>query len=264
MTNPLPISDLEINAFADGELSGEAKDAVRRALEGDEAARAVAAWRDQLGDRLHAAYDPLLAEPLAQPTARLLQPGASPHRIWPAIALPRGSRRFAAAAAIAAVAAGVGYVAGLQHLAGDDAIGFVAQRALGAHQVFASEIRHPVEVAGSDSVHLAKWLGKRLGLEFSAPDISDAGFALVGGRLLAEGARPAAQLMYEDATGRRITLYMEKWTLDGETSLQLASDGGLSSYYWVNHPFACAVSGNIDSDKLKLVATRLYAQLEAK
>ena len=258
MTSLRQLSEVEINAFADGELSGEAKEDVRLALEGDEAARGVAVWRDVLGDRMHKAYDPVLDEPLPAQTARLLR---TPN-IW---SLPRGTRRAAAALAFAAAAACIGYVAGLQTMNnGAGTIEQVAQRAIGAHQVFASEIRHPVEVPGSDADHLAKWLGKRIGVSFTAPEINDAGFALVGGRLLAEGARPAALLMYEDATGRRVTLYIEKWGPDGEDSMRNTAGNGLNTFFWFDNHFACAVSSNIDSDKLKVVAGRLYAALELR
>ncbi len=258
MTALRQLSDVEINAYADGELSGEAKEDVRLALEADEAARGVAAWRDLLGDRLHEAFDSILSEPPPAQTVRLLRPP----QMW---TLPRGTRRAAAAFAFAAAAACIGYVAGLQTMNSvGGTIEQVAQRAVGAHQVFASEIRHPVEVAGSDADHLAKWLGKRIGVSFTAPDINDAGFALVGGRLLAEGDRPAALLMYEDSTGRRVTLYIEKWGPDGEDSMRSMVGNGLNTYYWFDSHFACAVSSNIESGKLKVVAGRLYAALELR
>ena len=107
-------------------------------------------------------------------------------------------------------------------------------------------------------------LANGLAYLFTAPQINDAGFALVGGRLLAEGARPAALLMYEDATGRRVTLYIEKWGSDGEDSMRSVAGNGLNTFYWFDSHFACAVSSNIDSDKLKVVAGRLYAALELR
>ena len=254
MTNPHKISELEANALADGELTGEAADETRRAIETDDQLRGLVAWRDTLNDRLHRIYDGVLTDALPARTARLLRPAVS-------FALPSGSRRFAAAVAIAVVAAGCGYLAGVGGIGTADAPAQFAQLALGAHQVYASEVRHPVEVAGAESDHLSKWLGKRLGLDFVVPDIKDTGFTLVGGRLLAEGQRPAALLMYEDAAGRRVTLYIEKWQPAGETALRYASSAELNSYYWIDSPFACAVSGDLAGDQLKAVAQRIYTAL---
>ena len=257
MTGADRITALEANALADGELVGQAEAEARRALEADEQLRAVAGWRDTLERQLHAKYDTILSEPIPPAMRRLLKTGSS----W---GLPGYVWQVAAAAVVAVAAAGFGYLAGQHGALGEGEMERIARFGLGAHQVYASEIRHPVEVAGSDSAHLASWLGKRLGLKFDAPDINDAGFALVGGRLLAEGTRPAALLMYEDATGRRVTLYMEKWPTDEETSLRYLSSGGLNSDYWIGRGFACAVSGNLDSDRLRFVAERLYAALDGK
>jgi anti-sigma factor RsiW len=93
--------------------------------------------------------------------------------------------------------------------------GFFAPRAALAHAVYAPEVRHPVEVWAEEKPHLVAWLSKRLQAEVRAPDFADAGFALLGGRLLpGEGAvgtdapLPVAQFMYENAAGRRVTLYL--------------------------------------------------------
>jgi anti-sigma factor RsiW len=255
MTGADRMTALEANALADGELSGDAAAEARLAVASHEDLRTAAAWRDTLSAQLHAAYDGELERPLPARTRKLLaaKPG------W---ALPSGARRLAAAAAIAIAAGGLGFGLGSLSLVKDDNIDRVVRMALGAHQVYAGEIRHPVEVPGSDSSHLAKWLGARIGVPFSAPDITDTGFALVGGRLLAEGQRPAALLMYEDAVGRRVTLYMEKWPNSDETELQHLASGGLNTFYWTDKNFACAVSGNLDPAKLKVVSEQLYAALE--
>jgi len=255
MTGADRITALEANALADGELSGDTAVEVRLALVNDEELRATAAWRHALNAKLHAAYDGAMTEPVPARTRRLLA-------ARPAWTIPAGARRIAAAAAIAVTAAGVGFTTGSLHLGASDEMDRVVRMALGAHQVYAGEIRHPVEVPGSESAHMAKWLGARIGVPFTSPDIADAGFTLVGGRLLAEGPRPAALLMYEDATGRRVTLYMEKWPTGEETKLQQTASGGLNTFYWTDKNFACAVSGNFDPAKLKVVSEQLYAALE--
>ncbi len=255
MTGAGHITPLEANALADGELSGDAEAEARLAVAGDPELRTAVAWRDALNAQLHAVYDEELANPLPLRTRRLL----AANRGW---TLPTGARRLAAAVAIAVAAAGVGFGVGSLDLGRFNELDRVVRMALGAHHVFSGEIRHPVEVPGSDSAHLAKWLGARIGVPFTAPDITDSGFALLGGRLLAEGPRPAALLMYEDTTGRRITLYMEKWPTNDESGLQHLASGGLNTFYWTDKHFACAVSGNLDPAKLKIVSEELYAALE--
>ena len=52
------------------------------------------------------------------------------------------------------------------------------------------------------------WLSKRLGTPSSVPHLSETGYELVGGRLLPGNSGPAAQFMYQDARGQRLTLYV--------------------------------------------------------
>ncbi len=69
------------------------------------------------------------------------------------------------------------------------------------------EVRHPVEVPGSERAHLQQWLTKRCGWIVRAPELDATGLKLVGGRLLPGPDGPASFLMYESASGERFTLY---------------------------------------------------------
>jgi anti-sigma factor RsiW len=255
MTGADKLTALEANALADGELSGDAAAEARLAIAGDKDLRAAVAWRDALNAQLHGTYDRELSVPLPARTRRLLAG-------QPAWAVPPQARRIAAAVAFAVVAGGLGFLIGSRGAGKPDEAERVVTMAQGAHHVFAGEIRHPVEVNGSESAHLGRWLGARLGVQFTAPVIADSGFTLVGGRLLAEGTRPAGLLMYEDAAGLRVTLYVEKRPIRDETGLQQFSNNGLTTFYWADGEVACAVSGKLDAAKLRVVSEQLYAALE--
>jgi len=51
-------------------------------------------------------------------------------------------------------------------------------------------------------------LSKRLNRTLTIPSLHEYGFELVGGRLLPGEDGPAAQFMYQNANGERLTLYM--------------------------------------------------------
>ena len=57
------------------------------------------------------------------------------------------------------------------------------------------EVRHPVEVPGSERAHMTQWLSKRLGSELRVPDLQSIGLKLVGGRLL-PGPTGAGRLLH--------------------------------------------------------------------
>jgi anti-sigma factor RsiW len=77
--------------------------------------------------------------------------------------------------------------------------------AIAAHRTYSVEVRHPVEVDAGQEAHIVQWLSKRLGHQLIVPDLTVAGFRLMGGRLLPAEDGPAAQFMYENGTGERLT-----------------------------------------------------------
>jgi anti-sigma factor RsiW len=179
----------------------------------------------------------------------------------PAVAAPRW-RMAAAAALLLALGTGGGYLAGIGGLGmeaqGEDEL---AEEAIAAHTIYAAEQRHAVEVGANDKDHLLSWLSKRLGLTLIAPDLTAEGFDLVGGRLLPAGQKTAALLLYEDAKGNRISVYV---TAEGEEKakgIYKLETGGASAVYWLDKGWSCAVVGTLPQEQLLDVGRKAYRQL---
>ncbi|HET9578148.1 MAG TPA: anti-sigma factor [Usitatibacter sp.] len=137
-------------------------------------------------------------------------------------------------------------------------------RAANAHIVYASEVRHPVEVDAAQQDHLVKWLSKRLGVDLKVPVLSREGFELLGGRLLPGGeGQPVAQFMYQDQSGKRLSLYVTPpHKGDKVTAFRFAQEGPVSVFYWIDDECGYALSGELDRPALAKVATAVYRQLE--
>ena len=105
---------------------------------------------------------------------------------------------------------------------------------------------------------------KRIGTTLRTPDLTDLGFELVGGRLLADGANPAAQFMYENSEGHRLTVYVRKATDIDDTSFRFSSENGNSAFYWIDREFAYALVAPIGREKLLSIAQRVYDELDRK
>jgi anti-sigma factor RsiW len=136
-------------------------------------------------------------------------------------------------------------------------------RAARAHLVYSPEVRHPVEVEAKDQDHLVKWLSKRLDIQLRIPVLSGEGFELLGGRLLPGNDGPVAQFMYQEATGKRLTLYVTRpHNGDALTAFRFAQEGPVSVFYWIDRECAYALSGEIDKPTLARVASSVYKQLE--
>jgi anti-sigma factor RsiW len=136
-------------------------------------------------------------------------------------------------------------------------------RAARAHLVYSPEVRHPVEVEAKEQDHLVKWLSKRLGMPIKLPVLTAEGFELLGGRLLPGPHGPVALFMYQDASGKRITLYVTPpHKGDAVTAFRFAKEGPVSVFYWIDGDCGFAISGEIDRPALSRVAALVYRQVE--
>jgi len=135
------------------------------------------------------------------------------------------------------------------------------EAARASYAIYASEVRHPVEVGADEETHLVTWLGKRLGANFVTPDLTKTGFRLVGGRLVPYAGKPGAMLMYEDATGERLTVLIGRQPGATETGFKFAKTGDVRTFYWMDGALGYALSGAIDRKSLKAVAYEVYHQI---
>lgn len=250
MSEDLRVEEHELHAYVDGALAPERSGAVASYLQANpEAARRVDEYRRQ-NALLRAALDPMLNEPVVPP---LRQRRAS----------ARAARwlRYGGFAASLVLAGLAGWLARGEMPDRVDFGATLAHRALVAHLVYAPEVLHPVDVGARQEQHLVGWLSKRLGVPVRAPDLNAAGFALVGGRLLPGRDRPAAQFMYEDPQGRRLTLYVAVNTEDAHaTAFRYAKEDGVSTFYWIEGRLGYALSGELEREPLLSVAEAVYRQ----
>ncbi len=141
-----------------------------------------------------------------------------------------------------------------------EAASFVAS-AVDAHKTYVVEVAHPVEVAANDEAHLVKWLSNRSGRVLQPPpNLTPFGYSLVGGRVLPGGNTAAAQLMYEDAAGARLTVYLRAGG-DEETAFTFTEWEGVSTFVWIDGGFQFAIAAELDRDRLLPIATRVYERL---
>ena len=173
---------------------------------------------------------------------------------------------YSRAALLVAVGIAIGLAVPLLRAPVQSAAAFTAPlpvRAARAHLVYSPEVRHPVEVEAKDKDHLVKWLSKRLGTNLKIPILANEGFELLGGRLLPGNDGPVAQFMYQEPTGKRLTLYVTRpHKGDNVTAFRFAQEGPVSVFYWIDRECGYALSGEVDKPTLARVATSVYKQLE--
>ncbi|MFQ6017265.1 MAG: anti-sigma factor family protein [Kiloniellaceae bacterium] len=248
-----PVTENDLHVYVDGRLDPARAAAVEAHLAAHpEDAERIAAYRRQ-NELLRAAFAELSAEPAP---ARLFAAARGSPGGWRAPA-----RGAIAAALLLAVGLGAGWtLRGVVAPPPAETAG-LARLASAAHRVYTVEVRHPVEVRAEEE-HLVRWLSKRVGEPLTAPDLSPFGFSLVGGRLLpAVRGGAAAQFMYEDAAGRRITCYITANREGGETAFRFVSEDGLSAFYWLDRRLGYVLVGEMDRGDLLELSRAVYRQL---
>jgi anti-sigma factor RsiW len=133
------------------------------------------------------------------------------------------------------------------------------QRAAAAHAVYVPEPRHAVEVKAQEE-HLARWLTRRIDVPVKLFDLRAQGFELVGGRLLPDGSGKGAQLMYQDAQGLRVTVYLRKPELGTPAAFRYEKQGDLGLFYWVESGAGYALVGALPKEQLLALAQAIYNQ----
>lgn len=252
-----PVTEDELHAFVDGELPADRKEAVATWLAAHPGeAATVAAWRAQ-AEAIRARYGAVAAEPVPArlKLEQIMRQGGA------------GRRSLAALAAAAAVVAfvvggGVGWFARGASAAPPSSFAAITADALDAYKLYVVEVRHPVEVPGSERAHMTQWLSKRFGAALQVPDLESIGLKLVGGRLLpGPTGEAAAFYMYENASGERFTIYCAKATAP-ESALRYKTDDRSAAFYWVDGKVAYVVSGPADRDRLEQVTKTVYEQVD--
>lgn len=261
--NTHSITDELLSAYVDGELEAADRERVEAWLQSHPEDRArVQAWQ---ADRaaLAALFSPVLDEPA---------PAALKATVWRRHGPPRWA--MAAAAAGLLLAGGVLGGAGVwqwqgkahavqlaqvkQQMAAGTAQGWV-QRAAFAHSIYTNEPRHAVEV-GAQEEHLSRWLTRRIDIPVKLFDLKAQGFDLVGGRLLPDGPGKSAQLMYQDAEKRRVTVYLRKPEQGADTAFRFEQQGKLGMFYWVEEGAGYALVGDLPRELLLALAKSIYDQ----
>jgi anti-sigma factor RsiW len=249
MSAGMPITDDDLHAFADGALTNERAAEVEQHLTATPADAARVAFYRRLNNDLHAQFDPVLGESIPP---RLLATPYVRRRAW--------ALQAVAAAVLLAVGLGAGWFANEYTTAQEQPVVAFAEQAAEAHLIYVAEGRHAVEVPAADGEHLQKWLSNRLQNNVTIPDLRKVGYEFLGGRLLPAGKGLAAQFMYENNGGNRVTLYFAPGGA-ANTAFRYVQTDGLSMYYWRDAHFTYALSSELPRETLEQICEAVYGQI---
>jgi len=285
------VADADLLAYADGQLDPARAAEVEACLAEDpDAAARVAAWRAQ-DEALRALFGAGADAPMPSETertaallgerleerARAAGPRAG---WWPRPALVQ------AAAAVALVVAGVagGWYGAAMIDPGDGAttpspartarqqqpapahpssppLHNFAAAGVRAFDLYAVDSPFAVELGAEQAETFDGWVTRRIGKPVFAPDLSGAGFRMIGGRALPTAGGPSAQYMYEDDQGWRLTLYVSGPRGTADVPHGVFTQGQSVAVYWQDQGLAYALIGFLESDRMVEIASELRPRI---
>lgn len=255
MTGASRVSEAELHAFVDGQLSDERALAVAVWLaENPRDGLRVDGWRGQTEAIQRAFPAPVrervtLAFRAPEGDGPLTMPAAPAIDVYRARRRRRHTLSLTLAFTAGALLAG-GMALGLRRMAAPSTqhepifadlaapSDEFARRAMDAWRTYAKDPVHPVEAPAGDMAALTKWLKDRTGLE-RPPMIADA--RLLGGRVLPGHGANTAFLLYRLKSGELVGLLAEP----GSRAPGAYAAAGLSAQAWSRDGFDFALAGPI-------------------
>lgn len=238
--------DETLHAYVDGHLDAERARALESWLqEHPRQADRVAGWKRDAA-ALRAAWAGLEAPPAA--------PWLAPQQIRRRVQRRRRLRFGMVASWVIAMVmgTGLGWQAREVRMAGES---LPMADAVAAYRLFA-DVAVPLAFDTGNHDQLQGWLKANFGPAGAAPDLQSQGFHLQGGRMLSTPEGAAAMLVYEDADGARIGLYLRPRSerfRPGERR-----DGRLLAQYWAEGDTAFALVGPATQARMHQLAPLLH------
>lgn len=251
MTYETPITETDLHAYIDGQLSEQRRKQVEVWLEEHPDVMREMQDYQAIDQGIHTLFDSVLVEPVPEHLQVKTQ--------------RRFQYRIAAAAAWMALGATLSW--GINHFTLSAPQQLVQEQlvkpASFAHYVYATDVKRPVEVSAADGKSLVKWLSNRMNTTMIAPDLTEMGYDLIGGRLLPSTDRMAAQFMYSNLQGNRITLYIRHVSsIKVEPAFHITNEDEITTLYWIENDFGYAISGQFDKQQLIRIAETTHQQLK--
>ncbi|MDE1150318.1 MAG: hypothetical protein PW843_27540 [Azospirillaceae bacterium] len=238
-SNHPSITEVDLHAFLDGELSEDRARLVEAALLADPALAERLAGYEADKAMMNRLYGPLIDRPVPQHLIDLAQsaarrPATRPWADW---------RRLGAVAAVVLLLVGGGGYLALRP-AGD-----VVQLALAAREVPAAV---PPDLAPYNAA-----LSRIVALNIRVPDLARAGYRLAGVKL--EG--DAATVAYRDADDRLFTLYLRR--SDGTVRFDQFKRQNLRVCIWQDDQLSMVMAGEMSAAVMQKLASMAYLGLTA-
>lgn len=251
-----PITEDDLHAYVDGRLDFSRSEEVSAYLEKHpEVASRFASYSKQRAI-LRRELDPIADEPI--PTRLNLS-----HMI----ATKRQSRisnwRLAAAAVGCLFVGGSGGWS-LHELTSPPTEGVVAlaREATDSFETYAADRARPVELRADNMVQLVDWATERMRRKPVLPDLSKAGYRMMGGRVVSTPHGAALMLMYDNDKGTRLVMLTRPMVVDQTRTMTPHAQGTVGGWAWASDGMGYSLVGSLPSETLHVLADDIRRQVQ--
>jgi anti-sigma factor RsiW len=253
MTNR-PITEDDLHAYVDRILEPARQAEVASYLQNQpDVAKRVAGFSDQR-DLLRGALAPIADEPLPPQLnlARIIESRRRrPSPLWWAVA----------AMLLVSVGGLGGWTMRGSMLSPPGGLAALAQEAADSYTVYAPDRVQPVEMRAADSAQLVQWVSSRLHQPVKVPDLANAGYRLMGGRLVVTPHGPAAMFMYDDDHGQRLVVLTRPMTAEQNAPMTPHAAGDVAGFAWADDGLGYSLVGQAPAESLRPIANEVRKQV---
>lgn len=256
MMSSYPITEDDLHGFVDHRLDSARRSEVQTYLDAHpEIAARIAAFGRQR-EALRTAAAPIADEPIPpQLNLRHVMEGRRRSQTW--------SWRAMAASVLLLVVGGAGgwSLRGTSvEYSETNGVAALAQEAADTFDVYGVDRSHPVEFGAADKAQLVSWIASRIGRTVSVPDLTESGYAFMGGRLVATPHGAAGLLMYSNAQGQRLAMLIRPMAIDKDTLMSEHSYGDIHGFTWASKGTGFSLVGPASADLLHPIANEVRRQ----
>jgi anti-sigma factor RsiW len=249
-----PIREEDLQAYVDDALSpGERKRVEAYLLDHPAESSRLARYTRQR-DGLRDVFGPIAGEPLPDrlDVRRLTaRPTQTVRSRWPLVA---------AAVVLFALGGASGYALRTTTQPIQAGVRALAREAADSFRVHASDPARPVEIDATRKTELVRWFSERLQSHVNIPDLAAAGYQFLGGRLVTTAHGPAALILYADASGGKLAVFVRPMAVEKNTRMSEQVDGVLGSVAWADHGIGYTLVGPLEPQRLHPLADEVRRQ----
>ncbi|MFK0335181.1 anti-sigma factor family protein [Rhizobium sp. NPDC090275] len=251
-----PITEDDLQAYVDNALDAERHLEVAAFLEkNDQAARRINSYQRD-AEALRSALAPVAAE--AIPSRLNLAHMIEAKR-------PAPARRFASMAAAAVLILAIGGTGGWLlkgfSMPPNEGVAALVQEASASYNVFSPDTVRPVELRADPNVDLKQVASGAIGSAVTIPDLSKAGYRLMGGRVIPTSHGPGFMLMYDDDKGSRLVMFTRRMQVDQDKPMVASTQRDVHGWSWAKNGMGYSLVGSLTPDKLHPIADAVRSQI---